>query len=138
MASTAIATLHDGWDCTWSQPGTRLVGVPDARQSESPRVCLREGLRKVTDSECQTCAYFEPTAATLFARLTAQDAASGIVSGHALALTTRALLVFTAALFAALGFVTLTGPGAVPFTVMTWLCGAVFAGMAAFMELPEG
>ena len=139
MASTAIATLHNGMDCTWNQPGHRVVGVPDARQAESPRVCVREGHRRnVTNEECQTCAHFEPTATTLAARLAALHATSPIVSGQTLALTTRALLVFTAALFAAIGFVTLSGPLAVPFTVTMWLCGAGFAGMAAFMDLPEG
>jgi len=69
-----------------------------------------------------------------------QHAASAKESGAVpvLALSTRALLVFTALLFVAIGVVTLTGPLAVPFTVTMWLCAASFAGLAVFWELPEG
>jgi type IV secretory pathway TrbD component len=46
--------------------------------------------------------------------------------------STRAVLVLTVILFAAVGFVTLTSPLAVPFTVFMWLCAAGFAGLVAF------
>jgi len=60
-------------------------------------------------------------------------AASGEVTvGRALALSTQTVLVMTAVLFVAIGFVTLTQPMAVPFTVSLWLCAAAFAGLAAF------
>jgi hypothetical protein len=99
---------------------------------------VREGHRRnVGDAECQTCAHFEPVAGTLAARLAAQDAMGGVISGQAMALTTRGVLLFTAGLFAAIGFVTLTGPLAVLFTVTMWLCAAGFAGLATFWELPE-
>jgi hypothetical protein len=60
-----------------------------------------------------------------------------IASGELLALSTRLLLLLTAAFFAVIGFVTLTGPIAVPFTVMLWLCAAAFAGLAVFWTIPD-
>ena len=48
----------------------------------------------------------------------------------------QAVLVLTAVLFVAIGFVTLTNPLAVPFTVTMWLCAAAVAGLAAFWR-PE-
>jgi hypothetical protein len=53
-------------------------------------------------------------------------------SGRVLSLFTHAVLVLTAMFFVAIGFVTLTEPMAVPFTVSMWLCAAAFAGLVAF------
>jgi hypothetical protein len=61
----------------------------------------------------------------------------GIAPGELLALSTRLVLLLTAAFFAAIGFATLTGPLAVPFTVMLWLCAAAFAGLAVFWTIPN-
>jgi len=59
-----------------------------------------------------------------------------IAAGRVLAISMQAVLVLTAVLFVAIGFVTLTNPLAVPFTVTMWLCAAAVAGLAAFWR-PE-
>jgi hypothetical protein len=53
-----------------------------------------------------------------------------------MALSTRAVLVLAAVFFITVGFVTLTGPLAVPFTVTMWLCAATFVGLVAFWRPP--
>jgi hypothetical protein len=59
-----------------------------------------------------------------------------IAAGRVFAISMQAVLVLTAVVFVAIGFVTLTNPLAVPFTVTMWLCAAAFAGLAAFWR-PE-
>jgi hypothetical protein len=61
MASTVLtATLQPIWDCRWSRPGYRVIGVPDHLQPEKLWVCLRHGDRRgVTEEDCETCPYWE-------------------------------------------------------------------------------
>ena len=61
MGSTvSAATLQTIWDCRWSRPGYRVVGVPDHLQPEKLWVCLRRGDRRgVTEEECENCPYWE-------------------------------------------------------------------------------
>ena len=137
MATTALVRLQPVWDCRWSRSGHRLTAVADAQQPESVWVCVREGIRRsVSDTECRTCPHWELNPGTLPTASVAAwaGAARQIAAGRALALTTQAMLVLTAVLFAAIGFVTLTGPMAVLFTVTMWLCAPAFAGLAAFWE----
>jgi hypothetical protein len=137
MATTAIVRLHDGWDCTWSLPGQRREHAADAQQPHGAWVCTREGHRRsVTDAECSTCSHFQARAGSM-AWLLAREDTRPTKTGHQVSLWTRALLVFTALVFAAIGVVSLSGPMAVPFTVTMWLSAAGFAGLAAFWTLPE-
>jgi hypothetical protein len=39
----ATATLQTIWDCRWSRPGYRVLGVPDHLQPEKLWVCIRRG-----------------------------------------------------------------------------------------------
>ena len=42
----AIATLQTIWDCRWSRPGYRVIGVEDHLQPEKLWVCVRRGDRQ--------------------------------------------------------------------------------------------
>jgi len=60
MAITTVATLQTIWDCKWSRPGYRVVGVVDNFQPEKPWVCIRKGDRlAVTEEECENCPHWE-------------------------------------------------------------------------------
>ena len=61
MPHTATRTLQTIWDCKWSRPGYRLIGVADHLQPEKLWVCIRTGERRgVTEEECEECAFWEP------------------------------------------------------------------------------
>jgi hypothetical protein len=60
MSKTAVATLQTIWDCRWSRPGYRLIGVPDRLQPEKLWVCVRTERRDVTEEECENCPFWEP------------------------------------------------------------------------------
>ena len=68
MSTTRIATLQTIWDCRFSRPGYRLIGVEDLLQPEKLWVCDRTGVRRgVTEEECEDCPHWEsvPTAAPI-------------------------------------------------------------------------
>ena len=135
MATTALVMLQPVWDCRWSRNGYHLTGVSDAQQPEAAWVCVREGTRRnVSDAECRTCPHWELAPGTrAHAHVEPRVAAwSEIGVGRVLAMSTQAMLVLTAVLFIAIGFVALTQPMAVPFTVTMWLCAAASVGLAAF------
>ncbi len=55
-----IATLQTIWDCRWSRPGHRVLGVQDHLQPEQLWVCVRRGERRgVTEEECEECGHWE-------------------------------------------------------------------------------
>jgi hypothetical protein len=137
--ATALVMLQPVWDCRWSRNGYHLTGVSDALQPEGEWVCVREGSRRaVTDVECRTCPHWELTPGTrTHAHVEGMAASGELAVGRVLALSTQAVLVLTALFFVAIGFVTLTHPMAVPFTVTMWLCAAAFAGLAVFWRPPE-
>jgi hypothetical protein len=139
MASVALVRLQPVCDCRWSRPGRRLTGVADALQPESAWVCVREGGRRnISETECLTCPHSELDAAVSGTWGRSATLPRAAFSGEQLLWSmTRVLLVLTAALFAAIGVVTLTGPVAVPVTVTLWLCAAAFAGLAVFWH-PNG
>jgi hypothetical protein len=60
MAKTAVATLQTIWDCRWSRPGYRVLGVQEHLQPEKLWVCVRRGERRgVTEEECESCPYWQ-------------------------------------------------------------------------------
>jgi hypothetical protein len=140
MATKALAILQPVWDCRWSRFGYRLTGVPEAEQPESKWVCVREGARRrVDEAECRTCPHWELNPGTVAsATLGTRAAAATVLANEQILMASmRAVLMFTAAIFIATGFVTLTGPLAVPVTVSLWLCAAAFAGLAVFWRRTE-
>jgi len=67
MPYTSTTTLQTIWDCRWSRPGYRLIGVEDHLQPEKLWVCVRgEHRRGVTEEECENCPFWAalPDAAT--------------------------------------------------------------------------
>ena len=60
MARTATMTLQTIWDCRWSRPGYRVIGVDELLQPEKLWVCVRRGERVgVTEEECADCPHWE-------------------------------------------------------------------------------
>ena len=60
MSATSAATLQTIWDCRWSRPGYRLIGVQDHLQPEKLWVCVRTGERRgVTEVEWENCPHWE-------------------------------------------------------------------------------
>jgi hypothetical protein len=60
MPYTSVATLQTIWDCRWSRPGYRLIGVEDHLQPEKLWVCIRTGERRgVTEEECENCPHWQ-------------------------------------------------------------------------------
>jgi hypothetical protein len=61
MPLPADATPHLIWDCRWSRPGYRVIGVEDHLQPEKLWVCVRGPERRgVTEEECASCPQWEP------------------------------------------------------------------------------
>ena len=62
---TCVATFQTVWDCRWSRPGHRVVGVDESQQPESRWVCIYNGQRRpVRDEECETCDHWQRTDAS--------------------------------------------------------------------------
>ncbi len=60
MQKTAVAAMQTVWDCRWSRPGYRLIGVEEPHQPESVWVCVRTGVRRPVDNgECEHCPWWE-------------------------------------------------------------------------------
>jgi len=59
MSATSVATLQTIWDCRWSRPGYRLIGVQDQLQPEKLWVCVRGDRHGVTEEECENCPHWE-------------------------------------------------------------------------------
>jgi hypothetical protein len=60
MATTAVASLQTIWDCRWSRPGYRILGLEDDLQPETLWVCVRQGERRsVTEEGCAACVHWE-------------------------------------------------------------------------------
>jgi hypothetical protein len=124
MTTTAIAdTLRTPWDCRWS------------RFADHPRpgalwVCEYTGVRvAIETADCATCPHweFQPPAEGIEGRAYAQTCACesrGARATRALELGIRASALVTAVIFAACGFVLLTSPLAIPFTISLWMGAA--------------
>jgi hypothetical protein len=61
MPATAVTTLQTIWDCRYSRPGYRLLGIADHLQPQKLWVCVRRGEpRGVTEEECEGCPHWAP------------------------------------------------------------------------------
>ena len=141
MARTAIATLQPVWDCRWSQPGHRLADVSDAVRRETLWVCTREGHRRnIDEHECATCAHWQREDATVTAAGAVAIPPAGTpavdVTARALDFWSRVVTLLTGVLFAASGFLLLTGPLMIPIVVVLWLGAAAFGAFTFFGTFP--
>ena len=60
MTITAIADFQTIWDCRWSRPGYRLIGVEDQLQPEKLWVCVRSGERRgISEEACERCPHWQ-------------------------------------------------------------------------------
>lgn len=56
---SVTATHQAIWECRWSRPGYRVIGVEDHLQPEKPWVCVRRERNDVTEEECENCPHWE-------------------------------------------------------------------------------
>ncbi len=129
MADAANATLHTPWDCRWSRFARRTTGEQIRRNLWE---CEHSGSRvAISEADCASCPYFEyepPFEAArdvpkACARAARERSVRQIQGGI------RVSLFVLAAIFFACGFVVLTSPLVVPFTITMWL-GAAMSFMA--------
>jgi hypothetical protein len=60
MSHTTTSTLQTIWDCRFSRPGYRVLGIQEHMQPEKLWVCIRQGERRgVTEEECEDCPYWQ-------------------------------------------------------------------------------
>jgi hypothetical protein len=131
MGNTATATLHTPWDCRWSRFARR---TSDDQTRGSLWECAHTGSRvPIAEADCASCPHWEYQSpmegvldrATAYERAAAHERAKATIDGGI-----RVSLLVLAVIFAACGFVVLTQPLAVPFTVTMWM-GAAMSFMAA-------
>ena len=128
MATTAIAPLQFVWECKWSR-------VPSPLPTTANRwLCAHDGAPCAIDEEtCHNCPHWE------YAYGQAADDHLAMpkltVPGRRGLL--QAVILINAAIFLICGFVALTSPLAIPFTVSMWMGAAAFVGFAVFYPIPE-
>jgi hypothetical protein len=123
------ATLHTPWDCQYSRFARRTT-----RQQTRGSLweCVHTGARvPISEAECATCQFWEyqATGNGALEQAKACECAAKDRSARQAEGGIRVSLFVIAAVFAATGFVVLTTPLAVPFTITMWL-GAAMAFMA--------
>ena len=60
MPLSATSAMQTIWDCRWSRPGYRLLGVEEHLQPEKLWVCVRLGERRgVIEEECERCPFWQ-------------------------------------------------------------------------------
>jgi hypothetical protein len=137
MSKTATATLQTPWDCKWSRFGR--VHARERLSAEGLWVCVYpDGIRRTIDAvDCETCSHFEyesPFFVPSERRQTTVTAEPCAVPAcphpsraeKRLDVGIRVVALALAALFAGTGFVVLTGPLAIPFTICLWIGALTF------------
>jgi hypothetical protein len=141
MTTTAIAgTLRTPWDCRWSR-------FADRPRPGALWVCEYTGVRvPIEAADCATCPHweFQPPAEGIEERACAQTCAResrGARATRALELGIRATALVMAGIFAACGFIILTSPLAIPFTISLWMGAAASLSLGIwgnFRSLADG
>ncbi len=130
MAHTANAILHTPWDCRWSRFARRSAHAQTTAEETRGSLweCVHSGERvPVAEADCENCPFweFQSPADGLVGRAQACERSLAITpTARHIELGVRLSLFVIAVIFAACGFVVLTSPLAVPFTVTMWF-GAV-------------
>lgn len=117
MTTTAIAVLQTPWDCKWSQFG-QMHRTAATAPAEGLWVCAYEGTpRAITTAECESCSHWEnaPPQEAVAACPHSSTVARRLEVGVRLAAFALAVM------FAATGFIVLTRPLAIPFTISMWM-----------------
>jgi hypothetical protein len=132
MSRTAIATLQTPWDCKWSRFGR--IHASRSTPAEGLWVCLYpDGTRRsINPAQCEACSHFEyesPFSVPSERRVTTTPVRECTVSAcphpshieKRLDFGIRVVALALAAVFAAIGFVVLTRPLAIPLTISLWV-----------------
>jgi hypothetical protein len=134
MADAANAALHTPWDCRWSRFARRTRGR--ATTGEQTRGSLWECVHSdsrvpITEADCAACPFWEyqPTGDEALEQAKLCERAAKDRSARQIQGGIRVSLFVIAVTFAACGFIVLTEPLAVPFTITMWL-GAAMSFMA--------
>jgi hypothetical protein len=129
MADTATAFLHTPWDCRYSRFARRTTRE---QTRGSLWECVHTGTRvPIAEADCASCPFWEyqPTGEDALEQAKVCERAARDRSARQVEGGIRVSLFVIAAVFAASGFVVLTEPLAVPFTITMWL-GAAMSFMA--------
>jgi hypothetical protein len=129
MADAATTTLHTPWDCRWSRFARRTTRE---QTRGSLWECVHSGSPvPITEADCASCPLWEyqPTGEGALEQAKACERAANDRSARKIEGGIRVSLLVIAAVFAACGFIVLTSPLAVPFTMTMWL-GAAMSFMA--------
>jgi hypothetical protein len=125
MADAATTTLHTPWDCRWSRFARRATRE---QTRGSLWECVHAGSRvPITEADCASCPLWEyqPTGDAALEQAKACEHAAKDRSARQIEGSIRVTLFVIAAVFAACGFMVLTTPLAMPFTVTMWLGAAM-------------
>ena len=129
MADAATTTLHTPWDCRWSRFARRTTRE---QTRGSLWECVHTGSSvPITEADCAACPFWEyqPTGEGALEQAKTCERAAKDRSARTIEGGIRVSLFVIAAVFAACGFIVLTSPLAVPFTMTMWL-GAAMSFMA--------
>ena len=134
MADAANATLHSPWDCRWSRFARRTRARATTRQQTGGSLweCVHADSRvPINEADCAACPLWEyqPTGDGALDQAKVCERAAIDRSARQIEGSIRVSLIVIAVTFAACGFVVLTHPLAVPFTISMWL-GAAMSFMA--------
>jgi len=136
MADAANATLHTPWDCRWSRFARRTRADARATTREQTRgglwECVHTDARvAITEADCAACPFWEyqPTPDSALVQAKTCERAARDRSVRQIQGSIRITLFVLAAIFFGCGFVVLTTPLVIPFTITMWL-GAAMSFMA--------
>ena len=139
MADTAL--LHTPWDCKWSRFARRAT----AQQARGDLwECVHDGERQpIAEADCEACPFWEYQSPFegLIAREKTCARAAELQVTRRLEHGVRLSLFVIGFIFAACGFVVLTQPLAVPFTVSLWLgaaCSFILGVFGNFRSHADG
>ena len=122
MSATSVATLQTIWDCRWSRPGYRLIGVEDHLQPEKLWVCVRTGDRRGKAF---------PDATSFRSDVMSLETVTRVETFLA-----RLVMLVMAASIAYLGYSVITRPLAIPLAIVLWLGAAAMFLLGVWGKLP--
>ena len=129
MADAANATLHTPWDCRWSRFARRTTG--DQTRGSLWECVHTDSHVPITAADCASCPFWEyqPTTDNALVEAKMCERAARDRSARQVQGGIRVSLFVLAVIFFACGFVVLTTPLVIPFTITMWF-GAATSFMA--------